>query len=207
MKTIIITGTNNRYQIKKSTKMLESNKKRKVSSKWNEEMYDLSFQKEAINSIKKMLSLSMSKISTQCVAEEVSEEQSLSPLSPAETILKTEIEKKLSSYLRQDMINKRIVDVDEMNLITLYETIEKLIACDMCCYYCNTSCYILYETVREMTQWTLDRLDNKKNHSSDNVVICCLKCNLNRRDKNSANYLFTRKLVLSKIGSDSTVVY
>ena len=27
-------------------------------------------------------------------------------------------------------------------------------------------------------QWTLDRIDNNIGHSKENVVICCLKCNL-----------------------------
>ena len=39
--------------------------------------------------------------------------------------------------------------------------------------------------VRDEQQWTLDRIDNDKCHSDENTVISCLKCNLQRRVKNS----------------------
>ena len=51
----------------------------------------------------------------------------------------------------------------------------------------------LYKISRDPLQWTLDRIDNSIGHTNDNVIICCLKCNLERRCKNSNAFLFTKK--------------
>jgi hypothetical protein len=48
--------------------------------------------------------------------------------------------------------------------------------------------------VREMQQWTLDRIDNDKGHFSDNVEISCLECNLKRKKQNSEKFLFTKQI-------------
>ena len=49
-----------------------------------------------------------------------------------------------------------------------------------------------------MEQWTLDRIDNNINHSESNVIIACLKCNLQRRCQNKDKFLFTKQLKIVK---------
>jgi hypothetical protein len=52
----------------------------------------------------------------------------------------------------------------------------------------------LYKLVREMQQWTLDRIDNDRGHFLDNVEISCLECNLKRKKQNSDKFLFTKQI-------------
>ena len=51
---------------------------------------------------------------------------------------------------------------------------------------------ILYNKVRDLDQWTLDCIDNDINHSQENVVVSCLRCNLQRRCQNKDKFLFTK---------------
>jgi len=101
------------------------------------------------------------------------------------------LKNKLDSYKQQD--KKKTYDAYD-NFITLENIIEKLVACNMKCYYCNSKTLILFKNVRTNYQWTLDRLNNYDEHSNDNTVICCLKCNLQRRRKNSEKFKFTKQL-------------
>ena len=58
--------------------------------------------------------------------------------------------------------------------------------------------YILYEFVRENSQWSLDRIDNDIGHNNDNVLISCLECNLKRRKQNKDKFLYTKNLKIIK---------
>jgi hypothetical protein len=58
--------------------------------------------------------------------------------------------------------------------------------------------FLIYEHVRETNQWTLDRIDNSIGHNQGNVVVSCLKCNLQRRKTNQAAFLFTKNLNVVK---------
>jgi hypothetical protein len=111
------------------------------------------------------------------------------------------LKNKLDSYKQQD--KKKTYDAYD-NFITLENVIEKLVAYNMRCYYCNSKTLILFKNVRTNYQWTLDRLNNYDEHSNANTIICCLKCNLQRRRKNSEKFKFTKQLehnllVLKKI--------
>ena len=66
------------------------------------------------------------------------------------------------------------------------------------CFYCKETCHLLYQNIFEKKQWTLDRLDNSLGHTKDNVVVCCLKCNLERRCLNDEKFLFTKQMRLIK---------
>ena len=59
-------------------------------------------------------------------------------------------------------------------------------------------CTKRYSDVREKLQWTLDRIDNKQGHNSDNVLIACLACNLKRKNCNKDSFLFTKQLTIVK---------
>ena len=98
---------------------------------------------------------------------------------------------KLDCYKQQDI--KKTYD-DYNNFITLENIIEKLVVSTMLCYYCNVKTLILFKNVRTENQWTLDRINNYDEHSNSNTIICCLKCNLQRRRKNSAKFKFSKQL-------------
>ena len=101
------------------------------------------------------------------------------------------LKNKLDSYKQQD--KKKTYDAYD-NFITLENIIEKLVVYNMRCYYCNSKTLILFKNVRTNYQWTLDRLNNYDEHSNANTIICCLKCNLQRRRKNSEKFKFTKQL-------------
>ena len=103
---------------------------------------------------------------------------------------------KLNSYKNQD-IKKNIYNQDK--LITIEEIIEKLVISKLSCYYCKKNVKILFVKVRDDYQWTLDRIDNSICHNNNNTVICCLKCNLERRIQNSNNFKFTKQLKIKKL--------
>jgi hypothetical protein len=188
MKQITISGTTTRYQIKKATDTFIKDKKRKITTKWNNDLYNIHYQKQWLSNIHKLNQ-------TKCCNEVISTFPS-----KEEVLLKSEIEKKLSSYRHQDDMKKKSTILP---LINFEETITKLIECDLSCYYCKETCFLFYEKVRDEKQWTLDRIDNDSGHNKDNVVICCLKCNLDRRKIASNSYLFTRQLVLRKLENET----
>ena len=105
-----------------------------------------------------------------------------------------ELDKKLNSYKQQD--KEKFIDLN--NIITINE-IEKLVASKLRCIYCKHELFILYKHVRENYQWTLDRIDNTLGHSNNNTIIACLKCNLERRCKESEAFKFTKQLKIKKI--------
>lgn len=118
-----------------------------------------------------------------------------------ENILKKELLSKINSYKNQD-IKKDIHEIN--NLISFESVVEKLVKSNLKCYYCNSDILVLYDKVRDNRQWTLDRINNYDEHSNNNTIICCLKCNLQRRRLNSDKFKFTKSLssnntVLKKI--------
>ena len=112
-----------------------------------------------------------------------------------ELLLKDEILKKISSYKQQDVLKKRL----NTERIIDYPYVKKLLLeCKLKCHYCDEETYILYETRRDMNQWTVDRIDNSIGHDIENIVISCLKCNLQRRSRSSDKFLQTKKMVIKR---------
>ena len=107
---------------------------------------------------------------------------------------KNELHKKINSYKQQDIKKDKNLD----GLISYEELLEKLVISKLKCYYCRKDVLLLYENNREQKQWTLDRLDNSLGHTKDNVVVCCLKCNLERRCLNDEKFLFTKQMRIIK---------
>ena len=107
---------------------------------------------------------------------------------------KKELHKKINSYKQQDIKKDKNLD----GLISYEELLEKLVLSKLKCYYCRKDVLLLYENNREQKQWTLDRLDNSLGHTKENVVVCCLKCNLERRCLNDEKFLFTKQMRLIK---------
>jgi precorrin-3B methylase len=110
-------------------------------------------------------------------------------------LLKREIEKKINSYKSQD-ITKKIYN--ELILISLSDTIEKLVCSKLKCHYCKENVLLFYKNVRDSKQWTLDRIDNDLCHSNENTLIACLHCNLQRRTRDMEKFLFTKQLKIKK---------
>lgn len=112
------------------------------------------------------------------------------------TIIQSEIRKKINGYKQQD-IKKNIYN--EKEFINYDELIEKLVESQLKCYYCKCSMELIYKFVRQPDQWSLERLNNNIGHTSGNTVISCLKCNLQRRNKNSNDFKFSKQMIIKKI--------
>lgn len=172
-KTVEISGTNNRYLIKKLKKDHKEVKTRKITEKMGlpAESFLIENQNALLEALHKKI-------------ETIEQQTALSQL-----------EAKLNSYKQQDLIKKRY---SESAFIKTKEVIDKLYECGLKCHYCKEKTHILYDLVREMKQWTLDRIDNDCGHNTDNVVISCLDCNLKRRRTNKDAFLFTKQLTIVK---------
>ena len=109
--------------------------------------------------------------------------------------VKQELKKKISCYKQQDIKKKKY---NGLEFITQEQLIEKLVVSKLKCFYCKQKVLLLYEFSREMKQWTLDRLDNRYQHSDKNCVISCLQCNLQRRCLDDKKFLFTKQMNLIK---------
>ena len=104
------------------------------------------------------------------------------------------IKQKINSYKSQDTKKDKLDD----NFINYTDLLEKLVVSKLKCHYCRVNTLIMYENKREPLQWTLDRIDNTQGHSNINTVVCCLKCNLDRRCTNDKKFKFTKQMRLIK---------
>jgi hypothetical protein len=111
-------------------------------------------------------------------------------------IIKSQVSNKLSGYKQQDIMKKVFA---KEQIITFEQVVEKLKSSNLKCHYCNENVYLLYKFVREMNQWSLDRINNDLGHTCENVIISCLECNLKKRTKNSDSFLFTKQLKINKM--------
>jgi hypothetical protein len=110
-------------------------------------------------------------------------------------IIIQQINKKIYGYKQQDIIKKLL---DEKNFIMINSVINKMIECNLKCYYCSNEMLILYDISREKKQWSVDRIDNDKGHNFDNYHLACLECNLKRRRRSDDKFLFTKQLKILK---------
>ena len=111
--------------------------------------------------------------------------------------LKTHIKTKLCSYKQQDILKNKL---NESEFVSFGETIDLLKSHNLKCCYCSDEVYILYEQVRAMKQWSLDRINNDIGHNKGNLVIACLECNLKRRRTNKDAFMFTKNMIIVKDG-------
>lgn len=166
-KKITILGTANRYLMKKVTENKAPPKKRVVTAQWN-----LSSEYYTLENQFSLLH---------------NEKDDQYPR------LIQQIERKVQGYKQQD-VDKAILDKEK--LIKPYEVVQMLKDSELLCHYCKEKMYIIYEHVREIKQWTLDRINNDVGHNTDNVFVSCLECNLKRRRCNSDKFLFTKQMVV-----------
>lgn len=175
-KKIQISGTVTKYQMKKVIKNPENVKERKTMDQVSLEMFSWETQLSLLNML------------TQKTNNDI-ENTNI-------TLIKKQISSKLNNYKQQDVIKKVY---DERKLINLEQVVCKLQESGLKCLYCKEQVYLLYKLVREMKQWTLDRIDNEIGHFNDNVAISCLDCNLKRRKKSSHAFLFTKQMNIVRV--------
>jgi hypothetical protein len=111
------------------------------------------------------------------------------------TILQ-QINKKIYGYKHQDLHKNIFL---EQEFITLPNVLQKMVDCELKCYYCQIEMNVLYDISREAKQWTVDRINNDLGHNTTNFYLACLDCNLKRRCRNDAKFLFTKQLKIVKI--------
>lgn len=157
-------------------KIYRKNKKRIVCEKWNIHMEHLTFEKQ----------LEM----IQTIHENKNQ-----TFDYESRIMIREIERKIYGYKQQDL-EKGWYNPERF--LSLDDVIQKMISCNMKCFYCFGEMYLLYETVRESKQWSVDRLDNRQGHNHENFVLACLECNLKRRCRTADKFLFTKQLSIVK---------
>jgi hypothetical protein len=102
-----------------------------------------------------------------------------------------EINKKISGYRSQDVLKNKF---DKSLFVDLEYIISLLFQCKLDCFYCKQKVSMIYETVREPKQWSLERIDNNAGHNKDNVEIACLTCNLRRRTMYHRKYIITKQM-------------
>lgn len=174
-KSVEIKGTHNRYHMKKLLGTVSQEKKKRLIKQDNipKEYWTFETQWQWIQG----------------------EEEQEDPENPMNKFLNQEMERKLSSYKQQD--KEKALD-KSLSVISLDKVKELLKESEMKCFYCAEPVFVLYETVRENKQWTLDRVDNDMGHTETNVVIACLECNLQRRRTHQTKFLFTKQLKIVK---------
>ena len=106
-----------------------------------------------------------------------------------------EIEKKRRGYATQD---KKWEIYSDAHFAPLEEVVRLLEKSQMMCAYCKGAMLAKY-TPRHADQWTLDRIDNDYGHNVGNIRVCCLKCNLQRRCRDSKKFAFTKQLKVLKL--------
>ena len=173
MKKIEIKGKRNIDKINK-----EINPVRKESKKWDleDEYYTYNKQLEIVN----LLYL---------------EEESIDKTNKIFLFFQKQIEKKIKGYQNQDEYKKIY---DDKWFVDLNYVIEKMVICKLNCYYCGDCCKLIFKEVLCKKQWTLDRIDNDYGHNRENVVICCLDCNLKRGSIDSNRYKMGKQLKINK---------
>ena len=105
---------------------------------------------------------------------------------------KINIVAKIRGYKQQDLLKGRETDLSCEQVLSMMREVE------LKCRYCLCDMLVKYETVREMRQWTVDRFDNDIGHVFTNCHLACLSCNLKRRRKSDAAFLFTKQLTICK---------
>jgi hypothetical protein len=175
MKKVVFTGTTTKYQMKKVYDKKEKEKKKKVETNtWDLNEDELSFQTQ-LQVLKDINNSSFNKLSYLIISH---------------------IKTKISSYKHQDVLKNILLDSD---FVTFDYVINLLNACELKCHYCSCEMYLLYEFVREMKQWSLDRIDNDIGHNKNNLVVSCLECNLKRRRTNKDAFFITKNLTITKL--------
>ena len=110
-------------------------------------------------------------------------------------VYQREVKNKRFGYRNQDKA-KHLLNSSEF--ITYDHILELLVISKLRCCYCKKAVFVLYKNVRDNMQWTLDRINNNLGHNIDNCVICCLRCNIQRRTMNDKKFKFSKQVRVVK---------
>jgi len=185
-KMIILTNTNTNKNTKNIQKKEKEKKMRVETSTWGLNNDDLAFETQ--------LEL-LRQINTSLNNDKTKETNKINKTNKETQMLISHIKSKISGYKHQDILKKKLNNQD---FVSFTDVITLLNDSNMKCYYCACETYLLYEIVREMKQWSLDRINNDIGHNKNNLVICCLECNLKRRRTNKDAFFFTKNLKITK---------
>ncbi len=190
-KTIVFTGTTTKYQMKKIDPIKKEKKKRVETDTWGLDEIQLSFdtQLEILKNIH-----SINGLKTNNKSNKSNKTNNVNKYS---SLIVSHIKTKISSYKQQDMLKNIFLDTD---FVSYDDVIQLLNDCDLKCHYCSCETFLLYEFVREMKQWSLDRINNDIGHNKNNLIIACLECNLKRRRTNKDSFMFTKNLKITREG-------
>jgi len=136
----------------------------------------------------------MEKINTDFFHVEKQQLDICDPFTDSYELMSKSINAKIESYKHQDKLKNRFTE----EYVTKEDVIEMLRKSPYC-YYCEKELLIIYLLKREPMQWTLDRISNDLAHEKTNVVLSCLKCNLERRCKSKDKFFFTKQMKISKM--------
>jgi hypothetical protein len=178
-KKIIFTGTTTKYQMKKINNTVKEKKMRVETQTWGLNESELSFEMQ-LNILNELV-----------LNDKINDKYS--------KLIINHIKTKIQSYKQQDIIKKIY---NEADFINLEQVINLLQETKLKCHYCSCETFLLYEIVREMKQWSLDRINNDIGHNQNNLVIACLECNLKRRRTNKDSFMFTKNLKIVREGID-----
>lgn len=188
-KLIILTNSDKKSEIKNIQQKEKEKKMRLETNTWGLDNEDLAFetQLELLRQISQSLEENKAIKETKDNKDITNKERQM---------IVSHIKTKLSSYKQQDILKKKFLPED---FVSYSDVITLLSQSNMKCYYCSCETYLLYEIVREMKQWSLDRINNDIGHNKNNLVICCLECNLKRRRTNKDAFFFTKNLKIQKM--------
>ena len=179
-KKIIFTGTTTKYQMKKINNTVKEKKMRIETQTWGLNETELSFEMQ-LNILNELVLNDNKPVLTDKYSK----------------LIINHIKTKIQSYKQQDIIKKIY---NEAEFINLEQVINLLQETKLKCHYCSCETFLLYEIVREMKQWSLDRINNDIGHNKNNLVIACLECNLKRRRTNKDSFMFTKNLKIVREG-------
>lgn len=186
-KRIILTNSDKNTNIKNIQKKEKEKKMRVETNTWGLDNEDLAFETQL--ELLRQISQSFYKTKENNAIKDTNDNKE-------RQMIVSHIKTKLSSYKQQDILKKKF---SKQDFVSYSDVITLLTESNMKCYYCSCETYLLYEIVREMKQWSLDRINNDIGHNKNNLVICCLECNLKRRRTNKDAFFFTKNLKIQKM--------
>lgn len=116
-------------------------------------------------------------------------------ISPKIKLLASQIKRKLDGYRNQDIEKNKF---DPIAFVDLSFVVDQLVKSNLQCFYCKQQVSVLYHTVRDPQQWTLERVYNNQGHNKKNIEIACLSCNIKRRTMYHEKYRFTKQICFEK---------
>ena len=191
-KRIILTNSDKNTNIKNIQKKEKEKKMRVETNTWGLDNEDLAFETQL--ELLRQISESFVKTKENNAIKDTNDIKEIT--NKERQMIVSHIKTKLSSYKQQDILKKKFSTQD---FVSYSDVIGLLTESNMKCYYCSCETYLLYEIVREMKQWSLDRINNDIGHNKNNLVICCLECNLKRRRTNKDAFFFTKNLKIQKM--------